>query len=568
MYYSMNDNFACVLHCSLPNNFPYDAACIMISPEICLISGGFKDAERNYMTDQCIALELTNLVGNEVASLPKPAALQTLLINKTKKEIYAVGGLQKIPMTQFEDVESEYCMGTFSVNRNDTWAELPQPSEALCIPTCYLIGQTIYAAGGFLHSQDEIQKYSNIQVFDINANLWSKLNIKFEISIFGSIAMPIAEDKILLLGGRVLLETPSNRIYVLKGGSAINNLEVAALELVPPYFMAEDRMFVFSEKAELLILNLNSLTTQIINVNSMIKSKADLTFVKKTFNLPRPGRFCYHYNAIEGEIYEMNVETLKREAYPLESPRFRDVGICYMNDGSLLFVGGIAVDTEFMEQHRLSRQCFLFDCLVKAKFPWHDLLQPQHGCRVLEHANLIFAFAGKSHDTLSSINQVFNQATKKWAILAPAPLMIWHPAVSELRGIFYMIGGETEDDEPTDKIQTYNHDTQTWKVLKVTLPIKACKLTSFVITSTASSEIIVIGGEGVEANAIERWYKFDGEEFKHSGNFIADDVMEFQDPPCISRQTVHIFSTSGRSYRLNILSNTWEEAEFDEVTEE
>lgn len=552
-----------MLHCSLPYDFPYDAAMTLINPNLCLISGGFLDEERKFMSDQCLALELSSLVGTEVARLPRASAFQTLLMNKEKNEIYAIGGLQKIPMTQFEDVESEYCMGSFCVYRNDQWIELPQPSEALCIPTCYIIGQKIYAAGGFLHSLDSVQKYSIIQVFDIATNAWTKLTTKFDISIFGAIAKPIADNQVLLFGGRVNLDAPSNRIYIMKDGISLNSIEVQALVLTSPILESDDRLFIFSELAELLIVNLKSMSSQVVQVMSLIKPNLNLGLVKKTFHIAERGRFCYHYNAIEGEIYEMNVGTLKKESYSLTTPKLRDVGVCHMSDGNLLLVGGVEIVSEFGEEHMFSKQCFVFDCLVKSCFTWYELLHPQHGCRVVELNSQIFAFAGKSK-ILQSCHQVFDNTTLKWEMLPNSHIAVWYPAVTVFNDIFYLIGGETENDEKTDHIQTYNHQDKTWRVLELLFPIKACKFSSFVL----NAEIIIIGGENDQAETVEQWFKFDGKQVKQAGTFVSDGIMEFQDPPCFYNTDVLIFSTSGRSYKLNTLSNAWEETEVEEVTEE
>jgi hypothetical protein len=500
----------------------------------------------------------------ESTKLPKPSAMQTLLLHKEKNEIYAVGGLQCIPMTQFEDVESEYCMGTFSVMRDDAWIVLPQPEDTLCVPTCYIMNSKIYAAGGFMHPQDGIQKYKDIQVYDILTNSWLKLNAKFDISIIGAIAKPMPGDNVLLLGGKINLEVASNRIHLLKNGSAVDTKEVAALELVTPCFEGEGRLFVFTENYELLVLNLANLSSQVINVQQYIRPGNDLSLVAKTFRPPDRKRFCYHYNAIEGEMYEMNVQTLTKEAYNMQPPKLRDIGICHLNDGHLLLVGGVAVETEYMQEHTASDKCFIFDCLVKAQFVFPSLLKPQHGCRVLQINNQIFALAGKSQDLTISCNQVYDLTSQKWSMLPKSPLSVWYPAVAALKDMIYTIGGETAMDECSNLIQELNPVSRTWSQLDVVFPIQAKKISAFSI----DNDIFIFGGEGGDAEAIESWYKFNGQEVREAGRFVSDDVLEFNDPPCITAEMVCLFSLSGRNYILNLGTNEWGEPDVEEVTEE
>jgi hypothetical protein len=545
---------------SLPYKFPFKAAVFPIESEsTCLIVGGFTDSDSANMTDRCIFLELDCLVGSEFTKLPKPSAMQTLLLHREKNEIYAVGGIQNTPRMQSEALQSDYCMGTFCVLQKDVWRKLSQPEDPVCVPTCYIMNSKIYAAGGSKFSQDDLY-HKDIQVYDIETDTWVKLIANFDIPIIGAIARPMPGDNVLLLGGRKINpENVSNHIYLMKGdgGTVDNTKEVQALELVAPCFEGEGRLFVYSENSELLVLNLKDLSSQVINVEQQFESGTNLSLVARNFCPPDRDRFCYHYSIDEGLMHEMNSQTLMKEAYPMLPPRLRDVGICHLDDGHLLLVGGVEVDTQ---EHTASDKCFTFDCLVKTQIDFRRLLKPQYGCRVLQIHNQIFVLAGKTQNPQTSCNQVCDIFDRKWRMLPQIPHSVWYPAVAQLENMIYIIGGETAQDGICDLIQVLNPASKTWKQLEVVFPVKAMKMSAFSI----GGEIFIIGGKGDDGGAMQKWYKFDGQEV-HVRSFGSNEVLEFNDPPCITAEKVYVFSSSGHCYILNRETSTWDKPAVEEI---
>jgi hypothetical protein len=489
--------------------------------------------------------------------LPKPSAMQTLLLHTEKHEIYAVGGVQNTPRMQSEALQSDHCMGTFCVLRKNAWKVLPQPEDPVCVPTCYIMHSKIYAAGGLMLSQDVIQHYRDIQVYDIVTNSWHKLYANFDIPIIGAIARPMPGDNVLLLGGRKINpEVESNHIYLMKGdGSTVDNTkEVKVLELVTPCFEGEERLFVFSVSLELLVLNLKDLSSQVINVKQQFQSCTNLSLVAKNFRPPDRDRFCYHYSIDEGLMHEMNSQTLMKEAYPMLPPRLRDVGICHLDDGHLLLVGGVAVDKT------ASDKCFIFDCLVKTQIDFPRLLKPQHGCRVLQIHNQIFVLAGKTQNPQTSYNMVYDLFDRRWRELPPSLHSVWYPAVAQLKNMIYVIGGETAQDGISDLIQEFSLASNDWRRLEVVFPVKAMKMSACSI----NSEIFIFGGKGDDAGAMQQWYKFDGQEVHDARRSFRSEV-EFNDPPCITPEKVYVFSSSGHCYVLNLKTSLWEEPAVEEV---
>lgn len=113
-FFSVQENKAYILPVSLPFPFPKNSGITQLSPNRFMIAGGTEFNSEDLTSDAMI-FEGNALSARRVASLPNPAALQTLIFIEKLGLVYAVGGLQAKSLDESTDENADFTTGDFAV---------------------------------------------------------------------------------------------------------------------------------------------------------------------------------------------------------------------------------------------------------------------------------------------------------------------------------------------------------------------------------------------------------------------------------------------------------------------
>jgi hypothetical protein len=434
------------------------------------------------------------------------------------------------------------------------WAELPSMPVKVALCGSFCIDSDIYVLGGYLNYPESPGHFNEIIIFNTINQSWVRSHIKPPVFQGLPACCPLPDRQVLIIGGHdpceKVTDEESRKTYMFdlskfRTLADIPDIGQARFEEEPVYF--EHQVFLYSDDEVMFIYNLNAKEWGYIDFDQSNSANVGNVEGYKTIRT-----YLYRYVPADCEIVEYNIsyKTQKRTGPSSFKYSFEFTGMCLMEDGKLMFAGGIAQDDS------PQKGTWTLNPKVGSTFNTADLPVAQYGLKVVEFQKTVYAFAGvESHLNLNrNFGQKYIPSEDRWMTLPPMPVTVFLPGICVFREKVFSFAGRTLD-ESCDKVQTFHLSSEDWEILNVTYPCPAFSLGC----ASVDNEIICFGGQDISGTFIPDTYLFQNGDFEAGENLPEDsqsDSLSFIDPAIVSLGKVLAVSTTGTVF--SYFNSSWE----------
>ena len=527
---------------SLSNSFVFQSGSIFRKIDslryICL--GGVNNG------DQALLVNIVNKSLNKIPSPPMSLCYGNAIC--IRMDVYVLGSL--VIEANGQEKPAPPLLYNLSSKK---WSELTAMPVRLALFGSFCIGSDIYALGGYINYPENPIHYREIIIFNTLNQTWMRSNIKTPIFQGLPACAVLSENEVIIVGGHDPCEYVTDKESLSTYFFNLNHFE--PLADVPQIGQAKfedepaiyDRqVFLYSEDDVMFIFNHKNKEWGYIDYDqsgSNIIGEDIMDY--KTIRT-----YIYRFVPADCEIVEYNI-TFKssRKTGPSSFKyTFEHTGMCLMEDGKLLFAGGLN------ENSIAQKATWTLQPKIGASFNTADLPIAQYGLKLLQYQSTIYAISGNINETyLTNHCQKFIPSEDRWMTLPPMPITVFLPGASLLKQKIFTFGGRTSN-EDSFHVQTLNLISEDWEVLDIEYPFPVFGLGC----ATVDNSILCFGGQDLNNNPIPDAYMLVDGEFENIENLpeLENDTYLFIDPTVVSLGKVYAVSDTGTVF--SYYQSAWE----------
>jgi Kelch motif len=490
-----------------------------------------------YNGEQGLILNIVRKSYSQIISPPMSLAYGSITTFNNK--VYIVGALT-IEASGQEKPAPPLC---FNVYEN-CWTELSPMPIKLCLAGTYLIGEDLYLLGGYLNYPDYPIHFRSILIYNLESQNWVRSNIETPIFQGLPACCVVSPNEIFIIGGHDpcdrITDVESKNTYLFNGSAFEPCPDIPAVGQLrfqesPAYYNGQ--VFIYSEDDILFIYHLQNKNWSYIDYEQSASklSSNDLAPYETTRT------YLYRYIMEECEIIEYNITlgTNRKTGPSSFKYSFRYTGMCMLEDGRLLFAGGLK------ENDDASQNAWTLNPKIGSCSNVCDLSCPQYGLRMIVVQGIVYAIAGiETFDDKTVCRcQKYFPVTNTWEYMPSMEYSAFLPGVAHLDGKIYAIGGRSDGDV-CYIIQAYDISRVCWEVIDVEYPCSAMGIGAVAVLD----KILCFGGKTPDGIEVTNCYSFDGAEFKDLDDLPESEVEDstfFLDPIVNTLGKVYAVSTAG-----------------------
>ena len=487
---------------------------------------------------------LLNLLTSTCSQInPPPMSLAYGNIIPYDNRLYTIGSLTI--ETSGEEKPAPPLVFDISGHR---WSELPEMPAKLSLCGSYSIGKDLYVLGGYLNYPDYPSHFRAMLILDLVSHTWMRSNIETPVLEGLPACCVINEQEVLVIGGHDpcerITDVESHKTYLFTGSSFEVCPDIPAvgqLRFLESPVCHRDQVFIFSDDDILFIFNLLSKEWSYIDCEQSILKSSDNLDAEAYVTMRT---YLYRYIMEECEIVEYNISfgTSRKTGPSSFKYSYKYTGMCVMEDGRLLFAGGIT------EEQLATRSTWALNPKGGATSSTADLPWPQYGVRMVAVSGVVYAMAGIENDSDKYVSrcQKYVVAKDKWEELPAMECTAFLPGICYYDGKIYTIGGRTDGDVYFI-VQAFDIARSVWEMLDVDYPVSAMGVGAI----NVFDKILCFGGKDASGCKVYDSFLFDGNEFRPVDdlpNCGGEDSTFFLDPVVCSMGKVYAVSVEGNLF--------------------
>lgn len=436
------------------------------------------------------------------------------------------------------------------------WSELSDMPGKLALCGSYIIGKDVYVLGGYLNYPDYPSHFRNMLIFDLANATWMQSNVETPILQGLPACCVISEIEVLIIGGHDpcerISDVESHSTYMFNGSTFevypdIPTVGQSKFLEAPIHYKGQ--VFIYSDDDILFIFNiLNKEWSYIDCEQSMIKC----TDFDELNRYHTAKTYLYRYIMEECEIVEYNLTFgVNRRTGPSSFKySFKYTGMCILEDGRLLFAGGITEDLQ------ATKSTWSMSPTLGSSSNNADLPFAQYGIRMVMAKNEVYAIAGIENDGDQYICrcQKYSPSSDKWEILPQMEYTAFLPGVCYYNEKIFAIGGKSENDVYF-LVQALDIFKNIWEVIDIEYPVSALAIGC----TNLSNKILCFGGKDPNNSLLYDSFLFDGLDFQQIQDLPdcqGEESTTFIDPVIINFGKVYAVSVEGNIFSYS--NEKWE----------
>ena len=437
---------------------------------------------------------------------------------------------------------------------NKKWSELTSMPVKVALSGSFSIDSDIYVLGGYVNYPESPSHFNEIIIFNTLNSSWIRSHIKPPCFQGLPACCVVPDSKVLIIGGHdpceKISDEESRKTYLFDLSkfnelADVPDIGQVRFEEEPVYY--ENQIFIYSEDEIMFIYNLKGQEWGYIDYDQSNSYNVGNSDIYKTIRT-----YVYHYVPEDCEIIEYNITSkTKRKTGPCRFKySFEFTGMCLMEDGKLLFAGGLA------DNDQAQKSTWALNPKFGSSTNTSDLPNGQYGLKLVSYQGAVYAIAGVTSSIDLELNycQKYIPSEDRWMTLPPMPVTVFLPAVCIFNDKIFSIAGKTLD-ESCDRVQTFDLAREDWEILSVVYPCPAFGLGC----TEVDNGILCYGGQDIAGNSIPDCYIYSENDFEPTENLPEDresEVLTFSDPSVLSLGKVFTVSTCGTVY--GYFNSCWE----------
>jgi len=440
--------------------------------------------------------------------------------------------------------------------RRKHWELIERPPAEVALTGGFIQDNFLYLLGGFLNYPEAPVPFQGVLSYDTLSGRWGRSAVTCPVNQGLPVCVPLASKAILVVGGHDPCEhygEESDSVYLFTGQEFFEYPSLPGegqLRFSDPSLQIESQVLLFSEDEVLFRFDLNSQEWSCLDSEEKLQENFQVPFLPQ-----KPHNSVYHYKQQECEILEYNIETKRTKKTGPSSFQYflKHTGICLLDDGRLMFAGGIKEG-----EKEGTKTVWMLDPELKLSNNAADLPSCQYALRLVPVGHDVYAVAG--YQDGQSKCQKYSMVHNSWEKLPDMSMPTLFPGCCHLLGRIFCIGGYVEEAGSPNLylIQTYTVDQCRWDLLTLEYPIGVSGLG---VVALASNKILCFGGRVMDGSKVNKSYLLEGEHFTALPDLPETDVKSdstvFIDPPIVKESDAYAFSKNGYLYRFECNTLTW-----------